>query len=68
MRPQGTRVYLGLIHSMSTFRQRVAVARKFLPEFGIAAYCGFGRIPVSELQKILQDHLDALAIAREKSA
>ena len=68
LRPQGTRVYLGLIHSMSTFRQRVAVARKFLPEFGIAAYCGFGRIPVSELQKILQDHLDALAIAREKSA
>ena len=39
----GARVYLGLIHSMASFKARLAVARKYLPDFGLAAYCGFGR-------------------------
>jgi hypothetical protein len=60
---KGARVYLGAIHSMPTLRERVAVARKFLPDFGLAAYCGFGRTPPAELPRILQDHLDAVKIA-----
>src|SRR5262245_22259414 len=58
-----TRVYLGLIHSMASFKQRLAAARKFLPTFGLAAYCGFGRIPPEELPQILDDHLTALKLA-----
>lgn len=57
------RVYLGLIHSMDSFSQRLQAARKFLPDFGIAAYCGFGRIAPDEIPAILQDHKTALEIA-----
>jgi len=61
LKPGGARVYLGLIHSMNTYKARLAVARKFLPDFGVAAYCGFGRLPSAELPGILQDHLDAVS-------
>jgi hypothetical protein len=57
------RVYLGAIHTMATLKQRVVIARKFLPDFGLAAYCGFGRTPPEQMPRILQDHLDAVKIA-----
>jgi hypothetical protein len=57
------RPYLGLIHSMENFPQRLAAARKFLPAFGLAAYCGFGRIPPQQMPQILEDHLTALKLA-----
>jgi hypothetical protein len=60
---KGARVYLGAIHTMQTLKQRVGVARKFLPDFGLAAYCGFGRTPPEQMPRILQDHLDAVKIA-----
>ena len=63
LRPQGARVYLGMIHHMDSFAQRLQVARRFLPEFGVAAYCGFGRSPASELQNILRDHVKAAELA-----
>jgi hypothetical protein len=44
---------------MARFQQRVALARKYLPEFGLAAYCGFGRSPVSDLPGILVEHVKA---------
>jgi hypothetical protein len=58
--PKGARVYLGLIHNMRGFEARVATARKFLPEFGLSAPCGFGRCATSELADILADHLAAM--------
>lgn len=60
LEPRGARVYLGMIHSMPSFDQRLAAARRHLPEFGIAAYCGFGRLPVAEVPQVLADHLEAL--------
>lgn len=57
------RVYLGMIHSMDSLAERLSVARKFLPEFGLGAYCGFGRTPPEQLPQILDDHLKALEIA-----
>jgi hypothetical protein len=60
---KGAEVYLGAIHSMASLKERLAVARKFLPAFGLAAYCGFGRTPPSELPQILDDHRAALDIA-----
>ena len=56
------RVYLGMIHSMATLEKRLAVARTFLPDFGLAAYCGFGRTPPEQLPQILQDHLRAASL------
>jgi len=63
LEPQGARVYLGAIHNMGTFAQRLAVARKYLAEFGLGAYCGFGRLPMSELPAVLADHLKAVELA-----
>src|SRR5262249_48326736 len=63
LKPQGARVYLGAIHNMAGFEERIAMARKYLPKFGLGAYCGFGRLPASELPNILADHLKAVEIA-----
>ena len=63
LKPQGARVYLGAIHNMAGFKARIATARKYLPDFGLGAYCGFGRMPVSELPGVLADHLKAVEVA-----
>ncbi len=60
---KGAEIYLGAIHNMATLTPRLAVARKYLPEFGLAAYCGFGRTPPGELPRIREDHLAALRLA-----
>ena len=39
LEPNGARVYLGAIHNMERFEERVTTARKFLPRFGLGAYC-----------------------------
>ena len=58
----GARIYIGMIHSMPSFRERLAVVRKFVPDFGLGAYCGFGRTPTDQLPQVLQDHLKAVAM------
>jgi hypothetical protein len=60
LKPRGAEVYLGAIHNMERFAERIAAARKFLPDFGVGAFCGFGRIPASEMPRILQEHLQAM--------
>ena len=66
LKPQGARVYLGAIHNMERFGERIATARKYLPDFGLGAYCGFGRLPPSELANIRADHLNAVEIAAQR--
>jgi hypothetical protein len=63
LKPQGARVYLGVIHNMDGFPERMALARKYLPEFGIAGYCGFGRLPPTEMPKVLNEHRQAIDAA-----
>ncbi|MBV8538241.1 MAG: hypothetical protein JO128_21770 [Alphaproteobacteria bacterium] len=63
LEPQGARVYLGVIHNMERYRARLAAARKFLPSFGIAAYCGLGRHKPSELRAVLSEHLEAARLS-----
>ncbi len=64
LKPGDARIYLGMVHSMDSFAQRLAVARQHFPDFGLAAYCGFGRTPPEQLPQILEDHLKAVEIAR----
>ncbi len=61
--PRGARVFLGLIHNMARFPERLAAARKFLPEFSLGAPCGFGRHQPGDLPGILHDHLAAIGKA-----
>ena len=58
------RVYLGMIHSIDTLAERPSVVRKFLPEFSLGAYCDFGRTRPAQLPQTLDDHIDALEIAK----
>ena len=49
------------------FTRRAELARRVLPEFGIGAVCGYGRLPAGELPDVLALHRDcaeALAAAR----
>src|SRR5262249_3637878 len=63
LQQQGARVYLGAIHNRARFKERIATARKYLPAFGLGAYCGFGRLPASDLPQVLADHLKAAEMA-----
>ena len=63
-----TRVYLGLVHTMETFEARYRVARKFLPDFGLGAYCGMGRLEPEAVPGSFKDHVKAVEIARRVSA
>ena len=63
LEPDGARVYLGMIHNMANFKARLQTARKYLPDFGLAAYCGFGRVPPSELPNVLAEHFEAMTLA-----
>lgn len=62
--PRRPRIYLGMIHNMHTFRERLTVARKFVSDFGLSAYCGFGRNPPEQLPQILADHLQAVELLK----
>jgi hypothetical protein len=59
LRPRGAKVYLGVVHNMDGFKERVAMARKYLSDFGVAGYCGFGRIPPKDMPIVLQEHVRA---------
>jgi hypothetical protein len=60
LRAQSARVYLGMVHNMARFPARLATARRHLADFGVAAYCGFGRMPPAEMPRVLDEHLAAL--------
>jgi hypothetical protein len=68
------------MHAANGLRRQLAAARKYLPQFGLAAPCGFGRVPerpgrlLTEegsqvppdyLGIILRDHLAAIEALHE---
>ncbi|MBS0522401.1 MAG: hypothetical protein JSS04_02105 [Proteobacteria bacterium] len=57
-RPAGTELYLGLLHHDDDMgdRKRVAVARQFIPDFGLSAECGWGRTEPGRLPGLLKGH------------
>lgn len=57
-RPSGTALYLGLLHhdDETGDRQRVAVARRFVDDFGLSAECGWGRTEPGRLPGLLKGH------------
>ncbi len=67
LRPRAARVYLGAVHNMERFEQRVARAKKYLSDFGVAAYCGLGRTPPSEVPRALEDHIKAMQLLSDEA-
>ena len=57
-RPAGTELYLGLLHHNDETgdRKRVAVAKKFIEDFGLSAECGWGRTEPGRLPGLLKAH------------
>jgi hypothetical protein len=57
-------IYLGLVHytdGIEGARRRIGAAERYLPEFGIAAECGFGRRPShQDVMKLIQLHTDII--------
>lgn len=59
-----TKVYLGTVHhddGVEGFRRRMELAQRYLPEFGVGAVCGYGRLPADELPDVLALHRDCAA-------
>ena len=57
-----TKIYLGLVHhheeTSDAFEARVATAKKYLSDFGVAAVCGYGRANPEEAGDIFKMHLE----------
>ena len=62
LKPKGARVYLGAVHNMERFAERIAKVRKYLREFGVGAYCGLGRMPAEQVPGVLQEHVQAVKL------
>jgi len=62
LKPRGARVYLGAIHNMAGFMERVNLAAKYLSDFGVGGYCGFGRVPPAQMPTVLEEHLQAVKL------
>jgi hypothetical protein len=56
LRPAGTRVYTGIAYhdGAEGARRRIDLLRNHLDDFGVAWYCGFGRLPADEVAPILR--------------
>ena len=62
-----TEIYLGLVHlsdGVDGGRQRIEVASRYVPEFGIATECGFGRRPPETVPALLEIHAKLAAPIR----
>jgi hypothetical protein len=60
-RPQGTKLYLGLLHhdDAAGDKARIAMARRFVDDFGLSAECGWGRTEPGRLPGLLKGHREA---------
>jgi hypothetical protein len=67
-----TRVFLGIvlpIDGIPGLRRRAATASKFLGDFGVAMYCGFGRQPGEDGDETMRQHRDTVrALLAERAA
>lgn len=58
-----TRVFLGIVlplDGVSGLRRRHATASRYLDDFGVAMYCGFGRQPGRDGQETMREHRETV--------
>jgi hypothetical protein len=61
------RVFLGIvlpIDGVSGLKRRHATASRFLDDFGVAMYCGFGRQPGSDGMETMREHARVVSTVR----
>jgi hypothetical protein len=57
LKAKDVKIYLGLIHQPGDgVKERIAVAKRYLPQFGISAVCGFGRLSRDQVAALLNEH------------
>jgi hypothetical protein len=67
----GTRVYLGIVlplDGLPGLRRRHATASRYLSDFGVAMYCGFGRQPGADGMDTMREHRDVVRALRDAVA
>jgi hypothetical protein len=67
LEPGGARVFLGIVLPMDGvpgLRRRQATAARYLDDFGVAMYCGFGRQPGSDGMQTMREHREAALAAQ----
>ncbi len=67
LHPQDARVFLGIVLPLDGepgLRRRQATAAKFLPDFGVALYCGFRVPPGTTPEQAIREHRDVVSAVR----
>ncbi len=68
LRPGDARVYLGIVlpvDGIAGLKRRQATAARYLTDFGVSMYCGFGRQPGADGMDTMRDHRRTTLAARE---
>ena len=63
LEPKGARVFLGLAQQLDGelgLRMRAETASRYVDDFGLANYCGFGRQPGGDGEQTLREHARAV--------
>ena len=67
LEPRDARVYLGIVLPVDGepgLKRRHATASKYLDDFGVAMYCGFGRQPGQDGMETMREHRRVVASLR----
>ena len=67
LEPRDARVFLGIvlpIDGVDGLRRREATASRYLDDFGVAMYCGFGRQPGRDGAETMREHRDVVRAVR----
>ena len=59
LEPQDARVFLGIVLPLdgeAGLRRRVDTASRYISDFGVAMYCGFGRQPGADGMETMREH------------
>jgi len=67
LEPGDARVFLGIVlpvDGVAGLRRRQATASRYLADFGVAMYCGFGRQPGADGTQTMREHARVVRTAR----
>lgn len=68
LKPSDTKIYLGVVHNVADregYRRKLALAGRYLQDFGVGAPCGLGREATGQVPHLLGEHATALALLKE---